>query len=69
MFYIITAQIVRKTENGTISKQVPTFYLNGDIQGITNLDTAEKVAKDVIDPFGEHEVHVCIETAFENPIQ
>lgn len=65
MFYIVTAQIVKRTENGSISKQVPTFYLNGDIQGINNLDTAEKVAKDVVDPFGENEVHVCIETAFE----
>lgn len=34
------------------SRQVPTFYLNADVQGIVDADHARRIAEDVIDPLG-----------------
>lgn len=64
MFYAIHATYIEKTEDGSITRQVPTFFLDGWIQGITTTEAAEKVARRVVDPTGKAEVHV---TAFEHP--
>ena len=42
------------------SAQVPTFFLDAQVQGIVNLEQAEGIAKSVIDPHGVHEVHVSV---------
>jgi len=55
MFYVITAQYkhTRKDRDGSTwdaSIQVPTFYLNADVQGITDAAHAERIARSVISP-------------------
>lgn len=61
MKFIVSATIVRNIEENGITwqqmRQVPTFILNGDIQGILTEANASEVAKMVIDPFGDHTVH------------
>ncbi len=32
--------------------QIPTFYLDENVQGIVNKDHAEKIARTIIDPCG-----------------
>jgi hypothetical protein len=55
MFYQIVATVVEETTTGegistTITRQVPTFYLNKHTQGIVNEEHAAKIAADVINP-------------------
>jgi hypothetical protein len=60
MFYAIHAVV---THNG-VTKQVPTFFLDSWIQGIMNLESAERVARRIVDPTEVLDsVHV---TAFEH---
>ena len=61
--FIIQATITKRTPHGTITKQVPTFYLHEDVQGIVSTEHASKIARTIIDPFGEHETHVYAEVA------
>jgi hypothetical protein len=65
MYWMVIGQAIKRTPQGETSRQIPTFILDGNIQGILNADTAEKVAKDVIDPFNELEVHLCITSVFD----
>jgi len=45
--YCINASIVEIVENGTMNRQVPTFYLHENVQGILNEEQAEKIAKSI----------------------
>jgi hypothetical protein len=56
--FIIQATITKKTGGFSTTKQVPTFYLHEDVQGIVSAEHAEKIARSIIDPFGEYETHV-----------
>ncbi len=68
MFYQITATVTKKTADGTTSIQVPTFFLNGNVQGIVGIDHAEQIAKEVINPTKDDSVtvnaYVC--TVYDN---
>jgi hypothetical protein len=56
--YAITATVSEENKDGWIStRQVPTFYLDEAVQGIVSADHAERIARDVINPFGLYEVH------------
>ena len=50
MFYSIIASITRESNDGwrTI-EQLPTFYLNEDIQGITSAAHAERIVRKMLD--------------------
>lgn len=50
--YAIQAQIEIKEAPWTRSHQVPTFYLDENVQGILNEDGAVKIALEVLDPTG-----------------
>ena len=45
--YQIQAQIVTETPHGTLSRQVPTFYLAPNVQGIVSEDHAARIARDI----------------------
>jgi hypothetical protein len=47
-YWAITAQI--ETRDGAYegSRQIPTFYLHGSVQGIRTEDDAERVARDIL---------------------
>lgn len=57
--YVVTAQVVREKGGWTSSHGVPTFFLDEDIQNIVSEDHAEKIAKSIIDPYDQYEVHAC----------
>ena len=63
MFWIVTATAVETTPDGKVTHGVPIFYLNGDIQGILDYDTCEKVARDVIDPAHTLDLSICVQKA------
>lgn len=39
-------------------RQVPTFYLNGNVQGIVSEEQAADIAATIVNPFGAHNAHV-----------
>jgi hypothetical protein len=59
--YIVQATVTRKGKDGyTTTRQVPTFYLNRNVQGIVSLDHARIVAESIIDPFGLYECSISV---------
>lgn len=48
MYYCIQATISESDKDGITVKQVPTFYLHKNVQGIENAQQAEKIAKDIL---------------------
>lgn len=49
-YFQIQATVVETTANGTITHQIPTFYLDSRVQGITSCQQARKIAIDVLNP-------------------
>lgn len=59
--YAVMAIIGRKIPDGSWPlRQVPTFYLDESVQGIVSAEHAEQIAREVIDPFRQYEVHVTV---------
>jgi hypothetical protein len=54
--WVIQAQTIETTESGKIYRQVPTFILRSDIQGIISEIQAEKIAESIINPTKKLEV-------------
>ena len=50
MMYVASPIINIKTDKGTITRQVPTFYLDGNIQGIVDVKHAGKIVADICNP-------------------
>ena len=46
--YAIQANVVIHTPRGDLSRQVPTFYLHENVQGITSEHVAKVVAEDIL---------------------
>jgi hypothetical protein len=71
MLWVVNANVIRNISSRVRvwqqSSQVPTFFLDGDIQGITGGEEhAKRVAKDVIDPFNLYECHIhCAPAEFQ----
>jgi hypothetical protein len=61
LVYVITAQVLTHEKAGDGSWQVPTFYLDSAIQGITDHIHAIAIAKQVIDPMGTLELSIHAE--------
>lgn len=57
--YAVSAQVITHDESGewSGSRQVPTFYLLPDVQGITSTQQARSVAESIISHDGETEVY------------
>jgi hypothetical protein len=41
------------------ARQIPTFYLDENVQGIVSEAHAERIAREIIDPLSSRTVHVC----------
>ncbi len=53
MLYRVLATVARVTEQGyRTSAQIPTFFLDRDVQGIQSSEHAAGIAISAIDPFG-----------------
>ena len=62
MNYIVSATVQRAANS---SRQVPTFILNGNIQGIISRYQAEAIAKSIIDPYDDFfKVHISVVEMF-----
>lgn len=59
--WCIQAQILIDQEGWLGSRQIPTFYLNENIQGILNEAGAINVATQILNPFGLLTVRVTAE--------
>jgi hypothetical protein len=57
--YQIQAVAVNSRDTYDCAAQLPTFFLDGDVQGITSAQHATRVAAKVIDPFCKlHKLHL-----------
>lgn len=54
--WVVVASVLR---NG-VTCQVPTFFLDKNIQGIVDAAGAEEVVKDILNPLGDSEVITSI---------
>lgn len=67
-WYIVQAHIAPG------GRQVPTFYLDANVQGITSLEGAERIARDIITagwnigPSVSREAYVHVAVADDSPI-
>lgn len=43
---------------GGVSRQVPTFYLDGNVQGFQTAEGAERVAREILNPMGDPDLKV-----------
>ena len=55
MLYQIDGTVVEETTTGEgistqITHQIPTFYLNSDVQGIVDVHHAAKIAEEIVNP-------------------
>lgn len=48
MYAITATALVSFPTGGTTTRQVPTFYLNADVQGIVNEAHAERIARGLL---------------------
>lgn len=64
MLYQISGTVVEKRSGGEVTHQIPTFYLNADVQGITNAEHAAKIAEGIVNPakLDTLECHICATT-------
>lgn len=63
LVFAVQATLVRNMGDGwTAVRQVPTFYLNGNVQGFTDEDGASKIAQTILNPTNDPtlcaEIHV-----------
>lgn len=61
MLWRVQANIVRKDKNGwNVLRQIPTFFLDEDIQGIVSAEHAKKIAEDIINTFKDEDIILSI---------
>ena len=60
MFYVVTATVTRITSEGTIMSQVPTFFLDSNVQGIVDEKHAEQIANEIINPTQDENLRVTV---------
>ena len=51
MFYQITATVVHKRDNSSVTHQIPTFFLHQDVQGIVSSQQMGRIVNDILNPF------------------
>ena len=63
--YAIQGQLETMREGWSSSRQLPTFYLDPSVQGIISAEHAERVARDIFEPFARQEgadhLHLSVE--------
>lgn len=57
-FYAVSGTVIHHTNDKDcvscdVPYQIPTFYLNADVQGITDEKHAEKIAREIVCPMAE----------------
>ena len=53
--YAITVNIVMREGNWNRCGSLPTFYLDENVQGITDERHAEMIARTIVDPLGRYD--------------
>lgn len=62
MLYQITAQLKVRTKGMAVRMvQIPTFFLDSNIQGIMSERHCRQIAEEIINPLGRKDVEVFID--------
>ena len=68
--WIIQATVTKQKYNGwRESTQLPTFFLDKDIQGIVDEKHAARIAEKLINPFCDETITVSIGAYFDDQIK
>jgi hypothetical protein len=51
--WCIQGTITKDTGKGTISPQFATFYLHPEVQGADSVESAERIARGILNPFDD----------------
>ena len=62
--YAIQATVSTVVEGYTRTQQIPTFYLDREVQGIVNEKHAEAIACDIINPLRNENLKVSVSATF-----
>lgn len=60
MLYAIDATVVHKTKHGTITGQIPTFYLDSNVQGIVDEKHAAFIGEEIVNPTRNKNIKVNV---------
>lgn len=60
MYYIIQATVTKKRPTGNTTTQIPTFFLDANIQGITSSEHAAQIAHGIINPTKDDTIGVSL---------
>ena len=63
MFYLISGTVTETRGKYRVCHPIPSFYLNGDVQGIVDESHAVKIASGVVDPTHKNEVNLYAQKA------
>lgn len=59
MVYAVIANVTYMEGEWRASKQIPTFFLDSAMQGIRDIEHAEKIAKNMLEITPNITAHVC----------
>ena len=48
--YAVRGHITHRTGSSEVTHHTPTFYLDGQVQGIVSTEGAKQIARDILDP-------------------
>jgi hypothetical protein len=59
-----------ETSTGSITRQIPTFFLDESVQGIVDKNHAIRIAKGMLNPFALPDItlHVYAAKSFNDPV-
>lgn len=58
--YAVTATITRQKGEWQSTRQIPTFYLDPNVQGIVSDDHAARIVQDIINPYGDPDTAIAV---------
>ena len=58
MLYVVSATIVKRSGLSSLTRQIPTFYLDSSVQGIMSTEQAKKIAHEIINPMNDPSIEV-----------
>lgn len=56
--WCVQATVTRYSNGAGTTSQIPTFFLDGNIQGITDAKHCERIAVEIVNHTGNPNVHV-----------
>jgi hypothetical protein len=60
LVYAVSGYTIQRVKHGALHRQLPSFILDAQAQGITDEGHAEQVARHIINPTGDPDIAVHV---------